>query len=73
MPGFPPDLPSSEHHGDAKSDTEGSDVVRDMELFQDLSESLLFSTLSPLELNEEELQRVDVSWNQDGDLPVCGQ
>lgn len=69
MPGFPPDPPPSEHLGGAISDTAGSDAARDMELFKDLSEPLLLSTSSPLELNEEETQRLDSSWSQDGDLP----
>lgn len=73
MPGFPPEQPPSERHGDAIPATEGSDVVpgdevRDMELFLDLS-----STSSPLELNGEETQQVDGSWSQDGDLQGCGQ
>lgn len=73
MPGFPPDLPSSEHHGRASLDTEGIDDVRDAELFEDLSNPLLCPPLPPLDQNEEETQQVDTSWSQDGDLPVCGQ
>ncbi|XP_041796919.1 nesprin-2 [Chelmon rostratus] len=78
MPGFPPNPPPSEHQGDATSTTEHRDVlpgeeVRDMEPIQDLSESLSPSTSSPLELNEEDMQPVDGSWSQDGDLVECGQ
>lgn len=66
MPGFPSGLPRLDHHGDGTSISEGSDAaeeVMDMELIWDLSEGP--------ELNEEETQRGDGGWSQDGDL--CGQ
>lgn len=72
-PGSLADRPPVAHHGGVGAETEGGDVVKHMELTQDLSESLLVSTSSPVELNEEETQGVDSSWNQDGELPVCGQ
>ncbi|TMS06985.1 Nesprin-2 [Larimichthys crocea] len=71
MPGFPPEPPPSDHHGDAVSTSEGSDVapveeVTDMELSLDL----FLSTSSPTQLDADE---VDGSWSQDGDLQGCGQ
>ncbi|XP_027135823.1 nesprin-2 isoform X1 [Larimichthys crocea] len=71
MPGFSPEPPPSDHHGDAVSTSEGSDVapveeVTDMELSLDL----FLSTSSPTQLDVDE---VDGSWSQDGDLQGCGQ
>ncbi|TMS07740.1 Nesprin-2 [Larimichthys crocea] len=71
MPGFPPEPPPSDHHGDAVSTSEGSDVapgeeVTDMELSLDL----FLSTSSPTQLDADE---VDGSWSQDGDLQGCGR
>uniref|UniRef100_UPI0037E78300 nesprin-2 n=1 Tax=Semicossyphus pulcher TaxID=241346 RepID=UPI0037E78300 len=79
MPGFPPDPPPSERHGDAVLTTAGSDAVsgeeaRDMELmFLDLSDCPFHFNSSPLEQDGEETQQVDGSWSRDGDLQGCGR
>ncbi|XP_005474935.1 uncharacterized protein si:ch211-137a8.2 isoform X1 [Oreochromis niloticus] len=75
MPGI--DLPTSERHSGITPNPAGSDVVpgdevSDMEHFLDLYQCRLPVRLSPVELKEE-MQRVDSSWSQDGDLQDCGQ
>lgn len=75
MPGI--DLPTSELHSSITPNPAGSDVVpgdevSDTEHLLDLYQCRLPVQSSPVELKEE-MQRVDSSWSQDGDLQDCGQ
>ncbi|XP_063348693.1 nesprin-2 [Pelmatolapia mariae] len=75
MPGI--DLPTSERHSSITPNPEGSDIVpgdevSDTEHLLDLYQCRLPLRSSPAELKEE-MQRVDSSWSQDGDLQDCGQ
>ncbi|XP_039895683.1 uncharacterized protein LOC120738478 isoform X1 [Simochromis diagramma] len=69
MPGI--DLPTSERHSSITPNPAGSDVVPGDEV-SDTEHLLDLYHSSPVELKEE-MQRVDSSWSQDGDLQDCGQ
>lgn len=69
MPGI--DLPTSERHSTITPNPAGSDVVPGDEV-SDTEHLLDLYHSSAVELKEE-MQRVDSSWSQDGDLQDCGQ